>query len=228
MQLNKSYKIDKCTLILDNMIKRYPNLKKCYSQILDAFHLLVLCYADKKKLLIVGNGGSASDSEHIMGELMKSFVLPRSIPSALKEKIIDVDRKSGEYLIEKLEMPLRAISLVSDTSLNTAYINDVDANTVYAQKILGLGNEGDILLAISTSGNSKNIYYACVVAKALQIKIIALTGCTGGLLKSIADVSILAPEYETYLIQELHLPIYHCLCKMVENYFFGFEQTELV
>ncbi len=204
------------------LIKRYKELEIIQNDILKAFDVLKDAYYNGAKLLICGNGGSASDSEHIVGELMKGFKNPRIISNDLKEKLKNVDKNVGEELTSKLQMPLEAIALTGGIALNTALSNDVKNGGEYtfANQVLGYGKKGDVLLAISTSGNSKNVYNACVVAKALDLKIIALTGKTGGILKDIADVSIIAPASETYMIQELHLPIYHTLCLMLEDEFF--------
>lgn len=206
---------------IDLLIERYPVLKSIKDSIIDAYLLMEQSYLNGGKLLIAGNGGSASDSEHIAGELMKSFKLERRIPDDFKEKLIAIDCVRGEQLAKNLQQPLLAIPLVSLEALSTAYINDVDGYGVYAQQMLGFGKPGDVFLAISTSGNSKNVMNATVVARALGVKIIGLTGAKGGELASVADVSVKAPSEETYMIQELHLPIYHCWCLMLEERFFG-------
>lgn len=206
---------------IDLLIERYPVLKSIKDSIIDAYLLMEQSYLNGGKLLIAGNGGSASDSEHIAGELMKSFKMERRIPDDFKEKLIAIDSVRGEQLAKNLQQPLLAIPLVSLEALSTAYINDVDGYGVYAQQMLGFGKPGDVFLAISTSGNSKNVMNATVVAHALGVKIIGLTGAKGGELASVADVSVKAPSEETYMIQELHLPIYHCWCLMLEERFFG-------
>ena len=206
---------------IDLLIERYPVLKSIKDSIIDAYLLMEQSYLNGGKLLIAGNGGSASDSEHIAGELMKSFKLERRIPDGFKEKLIAIDSVRGEQLAKNLQQPLLAIPLVSLEALSTAYINDVDGYGVYAQQMLGFGKPGDVFLAISTSGNSKNVMNATVVARALGVKIIGLTGAKGGELVSVADVTVKAPSEETYMVQELHLPIYHCWCLMLEEKFFG-------
>lgn len=206
---------------IDLLIERYPVLKSIKDSIIDAYLLMEQSYLNGGKLLIAGNGGSASDSEHIAGELMKSFKLERRIPDDFKEKLIAIDCVRGEQLAKNLQQPLLAIPLVSLEALSTAYINDVDGYGVYAQQMLGFGKPGDVFLAISTSGNSKNVMNATVVARALGVKIIGLTGAKGGELVSVADVTVKAPSEETYMVQELHLPIYHCWCLMLEEKFFG-------
>lgn len=206
---------------IDLLIERYPVLKSIKDSIIDAYLLMEQSYLNGGKLLIAGNGGSASDSEHIAGELMKSFKLERRIPDDFKKNLIAIDSVRGEYLAKNLQQPLLAIPLVSLEALSTAFINDVDGYGVYAQQMLGFGKPGDVFLAISTSGNSKNVMNATVVARAMGVKIIGLTGAKGGELASVADVSVKAPSEETYMIQELHLPIYHCWCLMLEERFFG-------
>ena len=184
-------------------------------------------YQDGGKLLIAGNGGSAADSEHMAGELMKRFQRPRPIDIKFAEKLRNIDMKRGSQLAYNLEQPLMAIPLVAHESLLTAYMNDVDSVGVFAQQLLGYGREGDVFLGISTSGNSQNILNATVVAKALGIKVIALTGRNGGELADVADIAVKVPEDETYKIQELHLPVYHCWCMMLEEYFFGDAKGEV-
>lgn len=206
---------------IDLLIERYPVLKSIKDSIIDAYLLMEQSYLNGGKLLIAGNGGSASDSEHIAGELMKSFKMERRIPDDFKEKLISIDSVRGEQLAKNLQQPLLAIPLVSLEALSTAYINDVDGYGVYAQQMLGFGKPGDVFLAISTSGNSKNVMNATVVARALGVKIIGLTGAKGGELVSVADVTVKVPSEETYMVQELHLPIYHCWCLMLEEKFFG-------
>lgn len=203
------------------LIERYPVLEKCKQDIIDGYLLLEECYAHGGKLLIAGNGGSAADSEHIAGELMKRFKKPRPIPNELKEKLIEIDPIRGENLAKTLERPLMAIPLVAHEALTTAYINDVDGLGVFAQQLYGFGQEGDVFLGISTSGNSKNVMSATVIARALGIHVLGLTGKLGGELSKVSNVCVKVPEEETYMIQELHLPIYHCWCLMLENHFFN-------
>lgn len=206
---------------IDLLVNRYPKLEYVKKNIIEAYFVLAECYENGGKLLVAGNGGSAADSEHIAGELMKSFKIQRPISNELKEKLIEIDPKRGPELARNLERSLMTIPLVAHEALTTAYINDVDGLSVFAQQLMGFGKKGDIFLAISTSGNSKNIINATVVARACEIKIIGLTGLNGGELAGVADVAIQVPETETYMIQELHLPIYHCLCLMLEDKFFG-------
>ncbi len=206
---------------IDLLMERYPILESSKKDIIDAYFLLEECYENDNKLLIAGNGGSAADSEHIVGELMKSFKMNRFVSDEFAEKLKEVDPERGVELAKNLERGLMAISLVTHEALSTAYINDVDGFGVYAQQLLGYGRAGDVFLGISTSGNSKNIMPATVVARALDMKVIGLTGKDGGELARVADVAICVPETETYMAQELHLPVYHCLCLMLEDKFFG-------
>ena len=206
---------------VDTLIARYPGLEECRDSIIGAYEIMKDCYKADHKLLIAGNGGSAADAEHIAGELMKRFMTARPVPSDFADKLKEIDPVRGENLSNNLERSLMAIPLVAHEALTTAYINDVDGLGVFAQQLYGFGREGDVFLGISTSGNSKNVMSATVVARALGIKGIGLTGKTGGELAKVADVTIKVPETETYKIQELHLPVYHCLCMMLEDRFFG-------
>jgi D-sedoheptulose 7-phosphate isomerase len=205
---------------IQQLIQRYPSLESLKSNISAAFDIIADSYTKGGKLLIAGNGGSASDAEHIAGELMKTFEKKRTLPDSFIMDIKKVNIEIAEYLIPRMQPGLPTIALSGHASLNTACINDIDGNITFAQHDYGYGKETDVLLAISTSGNSKNIMYAAAVAKAKKMKIIALSGGSGGALRNIADVSIIVPETETFKIQELHLPVYHCLCQMLENHFF--------
>lgn len=208
---------------VDLLIKRYPCLSACKNDIIEAYEVLEKCYLDGNKLLIAGNGGSCADSEHIVGELMKGFKLPRKCSAEYAEKLKAIDPVRGEELANRLQGGLPSIALDGHQGLNTAYINDVENGglLMYAQQVNGYGKEGDVFLGISTSGNSKNVMYATVVAHAKGMKVIGLTGAKGGELAKVADVVIKVPETETYMIQELHLPVYHTLCLMLEDKFFG-------
>lgn len=205
---------------LNELTKRYPVLSAIQSDIKAAYEILEHCYENGGKLLIAGNGGSCSDAEHIVGELMKGFVKPRKVSAEFADKLILADPGRGKELADKLQGGLAAIALTGHPSLSTAYLNDVDGRLVYAQQTYGYGKSGDVLLAISTSGNAGNVSYAVTTAKALGMKVIALTGKDGGALKKSADVSVIVPETETFKIQELHLPVYHALCLMLEERFF--------
>ena len=207
--------------LVDELIERYPILEPGRKDITEAFHILLNCFRGQGKLLIAGNGGSAADAEHIVGELMKGFVLKREIDENLKDKLRNVDYDMGNKLSRKLQLSLPAIALSNHSSLNTAFSNDVDGQLCFAQQVLGSGKEGDVFLGISTSGNSANVLYAAIVAKAQGMKVIGLTGRGGGRLADMADVVVAVDEKETYKVQELHLPIYHCLCLMVESEMFG-------
>ena len=206
---------------IDLLISRYPILSKIEQEIIEAYLLMEACYKNGGKLLIAGNGGSAADAEHIAGELMKRFKRPSPVKGEFAERLKQIDRERGVGLANNLECSLMAIPLVAHEALTTAYINDVDGLGVFAQQLFGYGKTGDVFLGISTSGNSENIMNATVVARAMGIKVIGLTGMTGGELAEVADVVVKAPEEETYMIQELHLPIYHCWCLMLEEKFFG-------
>jgi len=205
---------------LQQLIRRYPQLNKARNEISSSFEIIKDSYLNGGKLLIAGNGGSASDAEHIAGELMKTFAKKRTLPDSFIAEIKKVDSNISDYLLPKMQPGLPAIALSGHASLNTACINDIDGNITFAQQVYGYGKEEDVLLAISTSGNSKNILYACAVAKAKKLKIIGLTGDGGGKLKQFSDICICVPETETYKIQELHLPVYHIICMMLEDYFF--------
>ena len=208
---------------IDILIERYPQIDKCKKEIEKAYLILKESYANGNKLLIAGNGGSAADSEHIVGELMKGFENPRKLSPEYKEKLMSVNDELGKVLGDNLQMALPAIALDGHVALTTAYMNDCEPLLCFAQQINGYGKEGDVFLGISTSGNSKNVLYAAVVAKAKGMKVVALTGAKESKLSQIADVTIKAPETRTYMVQEYHIPIYHCLCLMLENYFFDLE-----
>ena len=204
---------------IQELIERYKKLEICKEALIKAYEAISACYESGGKLLIAGNGGSAADSDHISGELLKSFVKIRKPSSDFLRKLSDIDRGTGDYLSDKLQGSLPAIALTNNSALMTASLNDVDGNVMFAQQVMGLGMPGDIFLGISTSGNSKDIVYAMVVARAKGLKTIALTGRDGGKLKSLADISIIVPETETFKIQELHLPVYHALCLQIEEHF---------
>ena len=205
---------------LQQLIERYPSLESAKNDIKTAFDIIVKSYEKEGKLLIAGNGGSASDAEHIAGELMKTFAKERELPSSFIADVAAVDDEIAQYLIPRMQPGLPAIALSGHASLNTACINDIDGNITFAQQVYCYGKEGDILLAISTSGNSKNVLYSAAVAKAKKLKIVGLTGESGGRLKKFCDVCIRVPETETWKVQELHLPVYHLLCMMLEEHFF--------
>ena len=202
------------------LVERYPNLAACTGDIADAYSILVNCYKHGHKLLVCGNGGSAADAEHIVGELMKGFKKSRRLSGEQKEALTAIHEELGKDLAENLQGTLPEIALDGHIALSTAYMNDCAPLLCFAQQVNGFGSEGDVLLGISTSGNSKNVLYAAVEAKACGLKVIGLTGAKGSKLSELADVCIRVPETETYMIQELHLPVYHCLCLMLEEAFF--------
>ena len=206
---------------LDELISRYPVLAPMKADIRTAYETLKECYERGGKLLIAGNGGSAADSDHIVGELMKGFVKRRPVSAELAEALKQADPERGAELAKKLQGGLPAIALTNHAALSSAFANDVDGMLSYAQQVNGYGKAGDVFLGISTSGNAENVMYAAVTAKAKGMKVIGLTGKTGGKLAKIADVAIIVPEQETYKIQELHLPIYHALCLMLEDRFYA-------
>lgn len=207
--------------ILNDLVSRYPQLVACKEDVAKAFAVLSESYHNHGKLLICDNGGSAADAEHIVGELMKGFKSPRHLDVASKSKLKNVDNGLGDLLAKNLQGALPAIALDGHPALSTAYMNDCEPLMCFAQQVNGYGCEGDVLLGISTSGNSQNILYAAVTAKAKGMKVIGLTGAKESKLSDMADVCICVPGTETYKIQELHLPVYHCLCLMLEEEFFG-------
>jgi D-sedoheptulose 7-phosphate isomerase len=205
---------------LDRLIDRYPDLQPTRSSVQTAIDLLTDCYHSDGKLLICGNGGSAADCEHIVGELMKGFFLRRPLPAEMRRKLIDAFPGEGDYLADHLQGALPAISLVSQSAIISAFSNDVAADMVFAQQVYGYGRPGDVLMGISTSGNSANVIHALQVGRALGLKTLGLTGESGGQLKSLCDVAICVPELRVDAIQERHLAIYHVLCAAVEAAFF--------
>ena len=188
-----------------------------------AAQLMVQTLHNGHKILLCGNGGSAADSEHIVGELMKGFLLPRKLGADMEKKMRAVCPEEADYFLENLQGALPALSMVNQVALNTAFANDQAPDLSFAQQLLGMGDAGDVLLAISTSGNSTNVIYALQMAKVKGVRTIALTGKSGGKIKSrnLADITICVPDDETFRIQELHLPVYHMLCIAAENEFFG-------
>ena len=205
---------------LELLIQRYPVLESCVADIQAAFEFLKASYEKQGKLLACGNGGSAADAEHIVGELMKGFKNPRKLSETAVVALQNVDTEMGEVLAQNLQGALPAIALGGHVALSTAYMNDCAPLLCFAQQVNGFGEVGDVLLGISTSGNSKNVLYAAVTAKAKGLRVIGLTGAKESKLSAMADVCIRVPQTETYMIQELHLPVYHCLCLMLEDYFF--------
>ena len=205
---------------IDLLVERYPSLESTKEDIIAAYLLMEECYENGGKLLVAGNGGSAADAEHIVGELMKGFKLSRKPDHAFSEKLVAENQEFGLVLAENLQGALPAIALDGHLALSTAYMNDCEPLLCFAQQVNGYGKAGDIFLGISTSGNSKNVLFAATTAHAKGMKVIGLTGAKDSKLKDMSDVCIKAPQTETYMIQELHLPIYHCLCLMLEDKFF--------
>lgn len=211
---------------VEELIQRYPNLETVKKEICAVYHCLENCYENGGKLLVAGNGGSAADAEHIVSELMKGFKQPRAIKAEDREKLMQTDPENGAFLARQLQGALPAIAVTGHSALTTAYMNDCDPYLCFAQQVYGLGNTGDVLLCISTSGNSKNVLYAAAVAKAKGMHVIGLTGAAENRLQVLSDYCICVPQTETYKVQELHLPVYHCLCMMLEQRFFGTESAQ--
>lgn len=218
---------DKCPQtseeIIEGLLKRYPVMDVCEQEVRAAARLLTSAFRSGGKLLVCGNGGSAADSEHIVGELMKSFRFKRPVNPSFLESYRNVN---GENAPAWLEGALPAISLVSQTGLSTAFSNDESAIGVFAQQVYGYGEPGDTLLAISTSGNSVNVLEAAKVARAKGMKIISLTGSKKSKITPVSDVCIRVPQSEVFRVQEMHLPVYHCLCACVEADLFGDDARE--
>ena len=206
---------------VDVLIDRYPELEGQRMNIIEAYKILEESYASGGILLIAGNGGSAADSEHIVGELMKGFENSRKLPQEYVDNLKTVDKEMGEVLGNNLQGGLPAIALDGHLALTTAYMNDCEPLLCFAQQGNGFGNKKDVFLGISTSGNSKNILYAATVAKAKGMKVIGLTGAKDSKLSAMADITVRSSQTRTYMVQEHHLPIYHCLCLMLEDRFFG-------
>lgn len=210
--------------IVDDLGVRFPKLLNNKKEIIATVESLKEMYFSNNKLLICGNGGSASDSLHIVGELGKSFVLSRTISKGFQNNLNKIFPQEAAYFIENLQEGIPAISLVNEASLMTAYSNDNNSDLVFAQQVYVQGNKKDVLFAISTSGNSKNIINAMKIAKAKGLKVISLTGKDGGEVKQLSDININVEEKETFKIQEYHLPIYHNICLAIENEIFGGEE----
>ena len=206
---------------IDLLLERYPSLEVAKEDIIAAYLLMEESYENGGKLLVAGNGGSAADAEHIVGELMKGFKNPRKPKADFAEKLIAENHELGSVLAANLQGALPAIALDGHPALSTAYMNDCEPLLCFAQQVNGYGKAGDVFLGISTSGNSKNVLYAATTARAKGMRVVGLTGKEDSKLKDMSDVCIKVPQTETYMIQELHLPIYHCLCLMLEDNFFG-------
>jgi D-sedoheptulose 7-phosphate isomerase len=207
--------------LLKELLSRYPKLSDIGDEITRAAECLIYCYQHGNKVLVCGNGGSSSDSDHIAGELLKGFEQKRPLNEYIRNQLLSVSGDRGSYLAEKLQTGLPAISLSAHSGLITAVANDIDANLIYAQQVIGFGIHGDVLIGISTSGNSQNVLDAIITAKATGMTVIGMTGETGGRIKPFCDILINVPERRTSFVQELHLPVYHTLCLMIENHFFG-------
>ncbi|MBR5922986.1 MAG: SIS domain-containing protein [Clostridia bacterium] len=204
-----------------NLYERYETLLSAKPDIEKAKDAVIESFKSGGKLLLCGNGGSSADCDHIVGELMKGFMSKRSLTKEQRLEMIKNNESINREWLGQLQRALPAVSLTSATALNTAFCNDVNPELLYAQQLMGLGKKEDVLLCISTSGNSKNVCAAAAVGKALGITVIALTGQGGGKLKEIADICICVPETETYKVQELHLPVYHYICAETEKHFFN-------
>lgn len=203
-----------------SLVERYPALEHCRAAVADSAELLIRCYSRSGTVLTCGNGGSAADAGHIVGELMKGFRHKRPISDGIAKRFSDGDADLAKGLIGSLQAPLPAIDLTAQAALITAFVNDRAAETVYAQQVLGYSSPENLLIAISTSGNSRNIVYAAFAARSLGLSVIGLTGRSGGDLSRWCDVCISVPADETAFVQELHLPVYHALCEIAEHHFF--------
>jgi len=208
-------------LLLNQLCERNPELLMLKGIIGEAAEMIIECFSQGGKLLICGNGGSSSDSEHLVAELMKGFEIRRPLDKSFKKRLSEISGIRGKYLAEKLEHSLPAISLSAHTALTTAISNDTDPDLVFAQQVIGYGCENDILIGITTSGNSQNVVDACIVAKALNMNVIGITGKSGGKVKQYCDILVNIPEEQTACIQELQLPVQHTICRIIENYFYG-------
>ena len=206
---------------IEQLIKRYPALSPCRDEIEKAIRQIIRAFERGGTLLVCGNGGSCADAEHIAGELMKGFRKRRPLSPEQKQKLAQVDKALGDCLAESLQQPLRTVSLMGAPALTTAFSNDVNPAFACAQQALAFADENSVFLGISTSGNAQNVLAAAVTAKAMGTPAIGLTGADGGKMNGLFDILIKVPETETYKIQELHLPVYHCVCAAVEEHFFS-------
>jgi len=207
--------------ILMDMLTRYPILVPCRPSIQKAADVIINSYINGGRVMVCGNGGSAADAEHIVGELMKGFMRKRPLPDDKRAALQALDAERGKKLSETLQVPLPALALTGQLSLSTAFANDADADLVFAQQVLGYGRKGDVIIGISTSGNAGNVINALITAKMLEIATIGLTGASGGHMAEHCDILVSVPETSTPLIQELHLPVYHTICRITESYFFA-------
>lgn len=204
-------------ITLKNLAGKYPVLEALLNDIATASEIIIKSFSEGNKLLICGNGGSSSDSDHIAGELIKGFENRKGLSDVIKNQLISTDDTRGRLLAGKLQLGYPAISLSAHSGLMTAVSNDTDPSLIFAQQVVAFGCKNDVLLAISTSGNSENVINAAITAKACGLSVIALTGSTGGKLKHFCDILINVPESSTAAVQELHLPVYHAICRMVED-----------
>ncbi len=206
---------------LDDLVHRYPVLSASEQDIVKGVELLIRSVEKDNKILICGNGGSSADADHIVGELMKGFIQKRPLSKTQKDALRKEGGDLGIQMGELLQQAIPAISLSAHSALNTAFLNDVDPSLIFAQQVLGLGKNHDVLWGISTSGNSKNIIAAIIAAKAMGLKTMSLTGERESRLSELSDVCIRVKGTETYKIQELHLPVYHTICMIIEDHFFN-------
>jgi D-sedoheptulose 7-phosphate isomerase len=205
---------------LKGLIDRFPELIEIQDTIVSSYEIIRNCYQNGGTLFVCGNGGSAADAEHIVGELMKGFMLKRPIDDKLKNKLADRFGKNGKFIGDNLQDGLRTVSLTGHPALSTAFANDVESSLIFAQQLHVLGRPGDVLLALSTSGNSENVLRCIELAQVKDIKTVLFTGASGGKCAEIADISVTVPAESSFEVQEYHLPIYHALCMMLENYFY--------
>ncbi|WP_026523790.1 D-sedoheptulose-7-phosphate isomerase [Butyrivibrio sp. MB2005] len=211
---------DKVFELYNELFQRYPSLEREKDSIMKSFEIIRDSYKEGGKLLVAGNGGSAADAEHIVGELMKGFIKPRKLDNEITQELISINKELGFQLSEAMQGALPAIAIVDHVALSTAFLNDVNPQMSFAQQVNGYATDNDVFLGITTSGNSENIIYAAIMAKAKGLKVVGLTGRDGGKIKEYCDACIIVPESETFKIQELHLPVYHALCLMLEEAFF--------
>lgn len=205
---------------IETLMERFPCLAPLQERLSQCVDMITATYRSGGKLLVCGNGGSAADSLHIVGELMKGFALKRRISLDIQKALVAQYPNEAAYYIQNLQAAVPAISLVSETALITAYSNDQAADLSMAQQVLGYGRPGDTLLAISTSGNSPNVIHAARIARVLKVRVVSLTGQGGGKLAALSDILLDVPSQVTYQVQEMHLPVYHALCLAVERELF--------
>lgn len=207
-------------MLLSELLERYPCLSVCKNDIEKSAELLYSVASKGGKILVCGNGGSSADSDHIVGELMKGFLKKRRMSDIDREKFRAALGDEAQLFTENLQGAIPAVSLSAQTAISSAFINDVEPSLVYAQMVYGLGKAGDLLIGISTSGNSENVVNALLCAKAMGLSTISLTGEKESKLSKSAEVTVKVPERETFKVQELHLPIYHYLCASLEDKMF--------